>query len=313
MGVFTPLRRTAAAAVMAKRFGLAWGRRLAGLDCYPAERIAKAEHGVRIYGLPRDIQSLTPATRLLLRNYRAIGDLAGRGETRFDWDDASISAETSGVHYRLESTADIMVAHEVFVQRMYGGHTPECDLVLDVGSNIGLGSLFFSQAFDARVYAYELSPSTAMRAQANLLLNPQLAQRITLTPSGWGDRSGEAEIVVHPEMHASHSFVQPATWTGEIERVAIMDAAEELSKLLPEASRGVLLKLDVEGAEYDIIRHLDRNGLLASFKVVFIEWHRVSGRDPEEIRNSLAANGFHWFEDRHPLVDVGMIRAFRSQ
>ncbi len=296
-----------------KRFSHRWSRILAGLDVWPAEAIQSDGDRLRIVGVEAAIESETDITRLVLSQSRIVSDLAVRAGAVFDWSGDSLIARFEDLKCEIRNRADLMVAHEIFGQRIYDGDFPECDAVVDVGANIGLSSLAFAHALKKPIHAYELSETTYKQANRNVALNAAMSDLIHIHPYGWSDCDGEVDIVVNPEMHASHSLVQPSHWQGETERVRFRKASSVLDEITNQhGTTNILLKLDVEGAEYEILRTLSEAGLLRNCRVLIIEWHRVEGHDPEEIREILRKDGYHWFEDRHALVDVGMIRAIRK-
>ncbi len=67
----------------------------------------------------------------------------------------------------------------------------------------------------------------------------------------------------------------------------IREAVQEIFSNHP--SEELFLKLDCEGAEYEILEKLDESGLLPKIKVIIIEWH-FKGYEPLE--KLLTANGF---------------------
>jgi hypothetical protein len=78
-------------------------------------------------------------------------------------------------------------------------------------------------------------------------------------------------------------------------------------------SEELFLKLDCEGAEYEILQKLHESGLLPKIKVVIIEWHF---KGYESLEKLLGANGFTSVVFPRPtptISDMGMIYAFKMQ
>jgi hypothetical protein len=97
---------------------------------------------------------------------------------------------------------------------------------------------------------------------------------------------------------------------GSMEKVSVRDAAAVVAGI-DAKGRKLVVKIDAEGAEYEIMRRLAEKDQLGRIDVLFIEWHEREGCDPAELRTILADAGFRWFERQHGEVRVGMITAFR--
>jgi hypothetical protein len=68
------------------------------------------------------------------------------------------------------------------------------------------------------------------------------------------------------------------------------------------------LKIDCEGAEYEIIQKLSDTNLLADIDILLIEWHDKGAKMLEDI---LIANDFRIIS-RHLTSITGMIYAFKK-
>lgn len=68
-------------------------------------------------------------------------------------------------------------------------------------------------------------------------------------------------------------------------RVVCFDLAAFIAALPDEG--GIVLKIDAEGAEYDLLEHLIRAGVDAGLAVAVVEWHPLSDGSHEERRESI--------------------------
>jgi len=315
MRFLTPLRRFVTRLAYRRRFNGAWSKRLATLDVWPFEFGSQSkEGGPMLPGLTQPITAASTIGDAVIRKYRTIADLANRAAAKVELGPDRVTISVDGITAVAYGEADIQVFHEIFVERIYQFELPGPFHFVDAGANIGLASLFFARQYGGRVTAYELVPSTVEIAKENIALNPELAGMIDVAAAGWSDAAGSFEIAFDSSRRTSNSLLDESqNGKGPVERVSVLDAADEFQRLLnTTGDTPIVLKLDIEGAEYVVLRRLAEARLLQKCKVLFIEWHRVPGHDPEEIREILRQEGYHWFEDQHALVDVGMIRAFRS-
>jgi FkbM family methyltransferase len=64
---------------------------------------------------------------------------------------------------------------------------------------------------------------------------------------------------------------------GYIKKVRTVDAAEAIASLGDGRSRNVVLKIDIEGSEFTVLRHLLESGVMCRrVSHLFVEWHATS-------------------------------------
>lgn len=136
--------------------------------------------------------------------------------------------------------------------------------VIDIGANIGDSSLLIANE-KAEVYAFEPVPMTFELAKKNIELNQNLKNRIHLYNLAIGDEDGTIEIFIESleKSNTANSFIQ----TGEKIEVKCYTIETILKKfsITPD-----ILKMDCEGAEYQIIEKSD----LSMFNTIILEYHQ---------------------------------------
>jgi spore maturation protein CgeB len=179
-------------------------------------------------------------------------------------------------------------AKQIFADQLYG-FKPSNDqpLILDCGAHIGLAAIYFATRFPgSKIHAFEADPKIAGFLEQNI-------------------RSfGLKNVLVHPKavwVDANGvDFHQTGDDSGRIgghngTRIPSM----RLRDFLNESSVD-LLKLDIEGAEYDVLADCD--GYLNGVRHIIVEAHRFKpdhGRIGELLR-ILEKNGFDLtFGDLH--------------
>lgn len=153
-------------------------------------------------------------------------------------------------------TGDWAVVHELLFAGGYGRalaylkRQPDKPLVLDLGANIGLFSLLAAVHHPAaEVHAYEPGPPNYRLFEMNCLANAGLSEHIFLHKEAVGGTSRQAEWSFSSENPGASSLFG----AGGTAKYAVQIRA--FGELLDSVHAPVaLLKIDIEGAEYEILR-----------------------------------------------------------
>ena len=162
-----------------------------------------------------------------------------------------------GQRLRIGRATDHVPIIEIFLRKDYG-EIPSDSVILDLGASIGTFSIYAATtARNVRVYAYEPLPEFFQLMEANVRLNGLEASVRCFNMAVAGDRADRQLLVEGAGLHFPTLVTSPQrTRTVSIE-VRCTDVA-----MILEAnglSRVDILKMDVEGAEYDIsLRHARR-------------------------------------------------------
>lgn len=211
----------------------------------------------------------------------------------------------------------LFVFDEVFGREIYGCWMPSDCIVVDVGMNVGMASLYFSSfPFVKRVYGFELMRNTYQLALENFQLNPGLKSKICAKPVGIG---------LHDNYYLNNGNAAGATDTsidllspylGKVEmvesKIEVQSAVDVLGKLLEQNKEyKMILKLDCEGLEYELLQMLADSGVLKQIMVIMVEWHQ---RGALPLLNVFSSAGFscQYRPDEYFDGRLGMIYAFNS-
>ncbi|MFN8664229.1 MAG: FkbM family methyltransferase [Thermomicrobiales bacterium] len=136
---------------------------------------------------------------------------------------------------------------------------PEASFV-DVGAWIGPTSLY-AAALGANVTAFECDPTALEHLRENISVNPDLAPRIKVIPAGLAAEDGpftlhstnwgNSESTVFPIVERKRT-AELLTKSVEVEGLSICQALEPTGSKIQVA----LIKIDVEGAEYNLLSAL---------------------------------------------------------
>ena len=182
---------------------------------------------------------------------------------------------------RIESYFDWATVHEIFVRREYDTgffqhkssiqevyqsivETGETPLILDLGANIGIASVFLAQKYpDARVIGIEADEANAKRATTNT----SKSQHIEIIHSAIAPEDGQIPLY-DPGLgnNAYRTFGTENEVRGYIPAISINTLLADHADLVP-----FFLKVDIEGFEKSLfgknVEWIDR------FKVIAIETH----------------------------------------
>lgn len=164
--------------------------------------------------------------------------------------------------------------------------------VLDIGANAGAYTLLFATWVGdrGRVFAFEPVPDICNGLRTHVTLNG-FDKRVTVVQAAVAATVGTAPFAVHPSGGAS-SLALASVESGTQVRVTTetVDTVCKSHALLP-----AVLKIDVEGAELDVLKGA-RNTLALPGLQVFIEFHpaawRRAGISRADIEREIDDQGF---------------------
>ena len=172
--------------------------------------------------------------------------------------------------------------------------------VYDVGASVGVYALSLTaDAPDRRVVAYEPAPPTAARLRANVAAT-EPAGGLEVRPVGLGETVGEQPFYVSTLPELSGFDPESATrWGGLVSSVATVEQCrldDEVGHRRPDGTVRPppdVLKLDVEGAEADVIRG-GRETIRRHRPTLFVEVHEegLSDSPAERLQAELCALGY---------------------
>jgi len=225
--------------------------------------------------------------------------------------DVCLRLEVSGQQLTFESDSPADIAemsglHELrFAKNMLSAVSPG-DIVWDIGANVGLYSVLFSQVCgeSGHVYAFEPNPVCRAKLEANLATNR--VKNVTVLSHALGGEDGTVQFVADP--------VEPNTVghigrQGETSEHQFQVECRKPDTLVKEkiAPSPCLLKIDVEGFEYEVITSTEKLFQEPNCRKIFCEIHSRILADrslpyaPRAIRKHLIKQGFtvEWVDSSH--------------
>lgn len=194
---------------------------------------------------------------------------------------ANIPTCGTNVKINLDRRTALVFMCDQFVRKStYNFILDKSTIVMDVGMNIADSSLAFAaNSYVTRVFAYELIPQIVERAMVNIGLNPEIAPKIVVNNYGLGVKNSELEVPYYDSFDAGSGLYNDSRqkmFRGKAQntKCVIKDICEEV-KLIVETypDEQIFLKIDAEGAEYEMIDALFSSVLGRHIKYVALEYH----------------------------------------
>lgn len=220
----------------------------------------------------------------------------------------------NGVKFELKNRTDYIVFNEIFLNEAYNyysGYTNE--IVIDIGMNAGLASLYFANRENVKkVYSFEPVKETFEKAVYNFNLNDDyLKNKIECFNYALGRKDETLVIPFDNENSGSTSIYDDVIGdenTTEIEVRGINRVLLNIFEINSDYNK--ILKLDCEGAEFDILSELDNSNILSQFNLILMEYHFGLNKKIETI---LKGNNFVYFSKcEWPNEKQGYIVAFNK-
>lgn len=228
---------------------------------------------------------------LLLLNYIGIED------------EGAVYQLRNGLHIRTGDGHGAAILFAIFLERGYGAVPFENSVVIDIGAHVGMYSLYASQSKNTKVYAFEPSPENFSLLQENIQQN-SLTDRVFAWPFAVGPMSGRMRLYLRQNASGLHSFlpVSKATFQITYRRTSSNETSLDvpcisLKDIFDQhnISRCEVLKIDCEGAEYDILYALPK-AYFQRIQTILVEYHHYSKDEKytgRALLSFLENQGFH--------------------
>ncbi|MGC4106721.1 MAG: FkbM family methyltransferase [Thermomicrobiales bacterium] len=208
-----------------------------------------------------------------------------------------IHLRTSGETFVVRSGMDVWSVKEAFIDRFYERYGYEIQpgwTIVDIGAAIGEFTVFASTAPGTTVIACEPFPGSVELLRENIALN--LRENVMVIPKAIAGARGTMLLDLRGEepLEFVSSLHQGAETEVTVPDGHIAIPAIPLGDLLDETPHGTidLLKLDCEGAEYEILMQAPPDVLGAIDRIV-MEYHdRTTAHTHPELVTFLTEAGF---------------------
>ena len=126
-------------------------------------------------------------------------------------------------------------------------------IIIDIGANTGLFMIRMKQLYPkSKVFCYEPFPPNYYQLKRNVLLSR--LENVEIFKMGVGGTEREEKLYVHRKNIGGHSIYKNQTGGSKFVEIKLIDVKNVLSSL--EGKNCDLMKIDVEGAELEIIKSI---------------------------------------------------------
>ena len=190
---------------------------------------------------------------------------------------------------------------EIWVEGFYSKKfsIPPGATVVDIGANAGVFTLWALQGGAARVIAVEPSPRMAEYLSHNVSASG--FSNVTVVQAACGGRAGETVLYSRGDEGLNSLYCRDVLGSTfqPMCRTPVLTLEDLFSRYGVETCH--LLKLDCEGAEYEILLNTPGD-MLKRIERITLEYHvGLNDHDPEELVSFLNAHGFQ--AEKTPLLD----------
>ena len=189
---------------------------------------------------------------------------------------------------------------ELFVDEIYHFQCEnKSPLIIDCGANIGSSCLYFKSLYPtAKIIAFEADKRIATILEKNLK-NNNIDDIDVVHRAVWIDDNG----IEFSTDGADGGSIYSKETTQKVKSIRLKNYLEEEPSI-------DLLKIDIEGAEYEVLK--DCQDSLGSVERIFVEYHSWNGSPQKlsEILEIFEKNGFRYYIEslthrKHPLDNYG--------
>jgi len=160
--------------------------------------------------------------------------------------------------------------------------------ILDLGANVGMTSYYFSQFADT-VYAVE--PATEHFEDLTRMIEFNKIKNIKAINKAIYIKSGKFPLFKNKNrtMFSLHAAVHDNSSKSEdVDTITIKDLFET-----HKIKHVDLMKLDIEGSEYEVLSHTSFIEVAPRINTVVVERHQWSGRNPNQLKEALKNVGYN--------------------
>lgn len=183
-----------------------------------------------------------------------------------------------GYHFQVNSWEDLTTAWVVLTGGEYRIHQSDRKII-DLGANLGIFCLYaLSISPDAEILAVEASPTTYQFLK-NTLQGNQLQDKVTPINCAASGVSGTVTFNDDQSVPSHSRSISDGPGTIQIPAKTLSELADHWA-----GSEVDYLKIDIEGAEYDLLTQTDMD-TLRRFKKIGFEYH--SNGNPQMIWDKL--------------------------
>lgn len=217
--------------------------------------------------------------------------------------DATIGLR-NGLKFKVNSLHNLIQLKEIFLDEEYKCSMTNPDIIIDIGANFGDSSVYYAKNYpNSQIYAFE--PGKVNRQLINNLKINEI-RNVVFFSKGIGPKNGN--VVFYDNRTSGLSSIFNIR-KGAKKRVVQMITLSSLFKKL-KISKCNLLKMDCEGAEYEVLMSL-KPDILNKIRNFVIEYHDgLTKYSHLDLINFFKENKYKYRIKKHKIeANIGIIYA----
>ena len=193
----------------------------------------------------------------------------------------------------------LYIYKEIFFDKCYDFPSLIKDdpLILDIGANTGVFATRMKQLYkDSSIYCFEPFPTNFYQLQKNI--KSSNFDNIKLHQSGVGGSTRNEKLFIHKKNIGGHSLSNILANSNNYIDIELIDINEVLK--LSQGKKWDLVKMDCEGAEYEIIKCLTKESARIIKHIIFESSPSIY--DVNELLKHLECIGFRIEKNKNILI-----------
>lgn len=166
-------------------------------------------------------------------------------------------------------------------------------VILDLGSHIGLSILYFKTIYpNSTIIGFEPNPNIFPILEENIVMNNVTG--VTLHNIALDKKEGRKDFYIDSSGNNAFStagFTKDA-WNKKQSTKLIQVSVKKASTYVLDKDLIDLMKMDIEGAELNVLEELNTSKSLDRVKNIILEYHPIRKNGLKKIIRILAKNGF---------------------
>jgi FkbM family methyltransferase len=189
----------------------------------------------------------------------------------------------------------LFMEEEKSVIKLFLNEIKNGDVFYDVGSNVGLYSCFAcKKAQLEEIVAFEPQPEVNARLKENIEQNG-CADKTKIIKGVLAAEGGKQNLVVDESVPATGATTHSMSPNADGERIEVR--AYTVDELITQnaCSSPDVMKIDVEGAEYEVLQGMSQVLSKSPPRAIFVEIHdqvKHFGATPDEVKSLLREAGY---------------------
>lgn len=194
----------------------------------------------------------------------------------------------------------LITLKEIFIDKVYDIKIKDARVILDIGANIGIYSLYalFNNKM-AKIYAFEPEEDNFNQIKDNVKIN-NVQGKIVPFKLAISNKSGIISFFKDPQTSRGHSMFFHKGEETKVEAIKLEDIFLKL-----KIDKCDILKIDIEGAEYDVLYNCP-DEILKKIKCIMVEYHEGFDNRPEYtgrgIKKFLSDKEFKIYRDKFNVL-----------